>query len=714
AGASVVCVDGVIAPGFVDAHEHLTYNHLPRWMHPGLYQRRSQWQGDPLYDVINDAQLPDAQTCNVLVWSEARHLIGGSTSVQDSNNNTCHRALIRNIGSQNSHGLPMDTIKNCTFFPSGRGCEVVDARDEIGMGRIFIPHLAEGIDDISRREFDEVSRPDDGGESLVTRQLSIIHGVAFGASEFQQMAAGGSSLILSPRSNIDLYGLTGELTTARAFGVNIALGTDWTPSGSMNQLRELQCLAHVDETAWSNTFSDRELVDVATINGARALGIDAWVGSIAEGKRADLVLMQGDRRRPYRVILDGGELQVLAVFVAGEPRYGDPAILAGIEPAAARCEDLDLCGNARRICVERPGVHDKSLATVANEMTAALDAATPAPGTEYMYELYGLVDCAPPPVADVCALGNATVPGTPSAGDSDGDGIADGSDVCPDVLDWRQEDLDLDGIGDACDPCPALAGTTGCDRPDPMDRDGDGTPNATDVCPDVSDDQTDTDGDGHGDACDTCPMTPNPSGPCPADVATIPQIQDPSHPSPIALGAVVRLTGVVVTASRSNAFWVQDPAATEWGGLSIFLGGTSLTPPALGTVLDVQGTVADFRGLTQLTEPSFTATGAMATIDPIVVPASAIADNDPANTADDGPRTEALEAMLVRIEGVTLDAAATPGASVDYVASGVHVGDFLFSMLPPAPAGTFSITGIQHQFDTYRLLPRSAADITMP
>ena len=56
-----------------------------------------------------------------------------------------------------------------------------------------------------------------------------------------------------------------------------------------------------------------------------------------------------------------------------------------------------------------------------------------------------------------------------------------------------QFDLDGDGVGDTAD----------------NDRDGDGTDNATDNCPDVSNDQTDTDNDGLGDACDNCTSSPN-------------------------------------------------------------------------------------------------------------------------------------------------------------------------------------------------------------
>ena len=71
--------------------------------------------------------------------------------------------------------------------------------------------------------------------------------------------------------------------------------------------------------------------------------------------------------------------------------------------------------------------------------------------------------------------------------DTDGDGIADGSDICPLVANSDQRDTDADGLGDACDP----------------DDDNDGVPDTTDNCAlTLNADQRDTDGDRIGDACD--------------------------------------------------------------------------------------------------------------------------------------------------------------------------------------------------------------------
>lgn len=115
------------------------------------------------------------------------------------------------------------------------------------------------------------------------------------------------------------------------------------------------------------------------------------------------------------------------------------------------------------------------------------------------------------------------------AKDSDGDGVADRKDKCPDTpagvaVDENGCPLDKDGDGvpDYKDDCPDVAGPAslnGC-----PDKDGDGVPDKDDLCPDVPGLMKfkgcpDTDGDGVPDNIDKCPDTPKG---CPVDATGCP------------------------------------------------------------------------------------------------------------------------------------------------------------------------------------------------
>jgi imidazolonepropionase-like amidohydrolase len=99
-----------------------------------------------------------------------------------------------------------------------------------------------------------------------------------------------------------------ELAFVRAGGLLVA-GTDPTGAGGVvagfaNQ-REITLLVEAG-------FKPVEAIQIATLNGARLLGLDREVGSIARGKRADLVVVRGN---PEESIAD--ILQVKTVFKDG-------------------------------------------------------------------------------------------------------------------------------------------------------------------------------------------------------------------------------------------------------------------------------------------------------------------------------------------------------------------------------------------------------------
>ena len=88
-------------------------------------------------------------------------------------------------------------------------------------------------------------------------------------------------------------------------------------------------------------------------------------------------------------------------------------------------------------------------------------------------------------------------------------------DFCPNDPDSENLDSDGDGVGDICDVCPDdpektfSEGICGCGVAE-TDGDGDGVLDCIDNCPDVfNGSQLDSDGDGVGDACDAAPYDKN-------------------------------------------------------------------------------------------------------------------------------------------------------------------------------------------------------------
>jgi hypothetical protein len=199
--------------------------------------------------------------------------------------------------------------------------------------------------------------------------------------ELSQMAAAGMSLVWSPQSNVFLYGAgtvltaTADIPLARSKGINIALAPDWSIGGSQNILDELRFADHVDNSVWGNILTPQELVAMVTTQAAKALHLEAVIGSITVGKKADLMIIGGDPTKPYDALLAATPAEVRLVIVGGVVLYGDKELqpIGQVSPA---CEDLDVCCRPKFACVAAPGgTATNKLGQTLGEIQSALSTA---------------------------------------------------------------------------------------------------------------------------------------------------------------------------------------------------------------------------------------------------------------------------------------------------------------------------------------------------
>lgn len=132
--------------------------------------------------------------------------------------------------------------------------------------------------------------------------LSLTHVVHTDAREVELLAASGTNVTHCPLSALKgAYGATavGRFPEMAAAGVNLMLGTDGNNNGNSSDLmRAMYLVAGLFKDARRDPklFSAYEALTMATLNGARALGLADQIGSLEPGKKADLVMH--DTRRP--------------------------------------------------------------------------------------------------------------------------------------------------------------------------------------------------------------------------------------------------------------------------------------------------------------------------------------------------------------------------------------------------------------------------------
>ena len=126
---------------------------------------------------------------------------------------------------------------------------------------------------------------------LVNRSLLAVHAVHMNDDEIARFAEAGVSLAHCPNSNLKLASGIAPIAKYRDAGLNVALGTDGAASNNMldmfSEMRTAALLAKATASDASAVTAGDALY-MATMGGARALGIEQLTGSIETGKWADL------------------------------------------------------------------------------------------------------------------------------------------------------------------------------------------------------------------------------------------------------------------------------------------------------------------------------------------------------------------------------------------------------------------------------------------
>jgi cytosine/adenosine deaminase-related metal-dependent hydrolase len=366
---------GSIYPGLMDLHNHVVYNTLPLWHARDQrepFTTRYQWSDDSSYKPLvgNPANALGALAGKAhLKYVETKAVIGGVTAIQGSakTGRPYEGWLVRNV----EYETFMTGDK--TVFQSAlplRPAEFEARRRQLDGGGAFIYHLSEGTDARLVGEYEELRE-----ERLVRARLCGIHCTALTEpvyAEWKQLARpDAGSVIWSPFSNLWLYNGTTDVVSARAAGMRICLGADWSPSGCKNLLGELKVADLWNRTELGGAFSPEEFVAMTTLNPADALGWTARLGRLRPGLHGDVVVVADVHDDPYRNLIEAREADVHFVAINGYPFYGT----AGLMRAAGAVEDEDIrIGRLRRrIRLRYTGIPDADMGW--GEVLADLDAA---------------------------------------------------------------------------------------------------------------------------------------------------------------------------------------------------------------------------------------------------------------------------------------------------------------------------------------------------
>jgi 5-methylthioadenosine/S-adenosylhomocysteine deaminase len=163
-------------------------------------------------------------------------------------------------------------------------------------------HLAETRDEVATAQERFKSSPVAYLESIGFWGPGVLaaHGVWVNDADMATLKSRGVAVSHNPESNMKLASGTAPVTAYLRTGVTVALGTDGAASNNdldMFEAMRTASLLHKLQTMDPRVVSAKTALEMATINGARALGMEARIGSLEPGKRADLIVVDTSSAR---------------------------------------------------------------------------------------------------------------------------------------------------------------------------------------------------------------------------------------------------------------------------------------------------------------------------------------------------------------------------------------------------------------------------------
>lgn len=372
-----------IFSGFLDLHNHPDYNFLPLWDAPDApYENRFSWRRSQAYSddikTVHEAVLaalesPEREATRMAilfaVFAEVQALAGGTTTLQEAWSLEEERVglpsvLLRSTARNDELGLPahQSVLSVVDFFepgPCGTPREKTRWNAEDGRGATWLEHyvhlrdqgalsgclvhLAEGrsgvgtagVDAYTRAEFEAfLAHPAfaDVGRVRDSR-LTLIHSCGVdtdNADHLTFLRERDIAVLWSPVSNLLLYSDTLDVARLLGEGIRVALGSDWSPSGSKHVWEEARFARFLIDAA-GFPVSDAQIMQMITTTPAACLG-QTDLGRLAAGAWADLVVLRSPvpSDAPLEALFRSSDRHVRAVLVGGRALYGERSLLQAL------------------------------------------------------------------------------------------------------------------------------------------------------------------------------------------------------------------------------------------------------------------------------------------------------------------------------------------------------------------------------------------------
>lgn len=193
------------------------------------------------------------------------------------------------VGLHAPYTCPPDTIR--------RGIELADR-----LGSPIHIHYLETKDEVKQMadKYQMTATEYLKKANVFNYHVMLAHGVHIDNESIETLKEISGGIVHNPVSNQKLGSGIADIRKLRANGINVALGTDGQGStNTLDMFEEIKSAAYLQKVIYQSAtaLSGEDVIKMATIEGAKVLGIDSEVGSLEENKKADIIII--DTNKPH-------------------------------------------------------------------------------------------------------------------------------------------------------------------------------------------------------------------------------------------------------------------------------------------------------------------------------------------------------------------------------------------------------------------------------
>ncbi|WBW99474.1 amidohydrolase [Oceanirhabdus sp. W0125-5] len=341
-------------PGFINCHTHVPMTllrgegegkSLMKWLKESIWPKEEQFKKEHIKvgaslafiemiksgsTTFNDMYLHEREIIESAIENKIRGFFGYTIMGEKWREHFKKSKELHNL----INSLQYDKMKNYTVAPHSPYLLSEEALNEIAIyakekGSIIHTHIAETKDEcnIIKERYGTTPVKFLKRCNVFESKVVAAHSIYLDDEDMDIYKNNGVSAIYNPQSNMKLASGVAKIKELKEKNINVCLGTDGTSSNNnLNMFEEMETGAMLQKLHYEDPaiFNGYEMLQMATVNGAKALGIEK-LGKICEGYIADVVMlnmkeaeMMPDKNLLSNLVFSANGGEVLHVIINGE------------------------------------------------------------------------------------------------------------------------------------------------------------------------------------------------------------------------------------------------------------------------------------------------------------------------------------------------------------------------------------------------------------